>query len=78
MSTAAAISGLLAGCTDDTGGTTWRMALVRQANPDVDAAAAAERLTALVEGLSERWHSGSLTLERARELLSGAIARELG
>lgn len=52
--------------------------LVRQANPDVDAAAAAERLTALVEGLSERWHSGSLTLERARELLSGAIERELG
>jgi AcrR family transcriptional regulator len=52
--------------------------LVRQANPDVDAAAAAERLTALVEGLSERWHSGSLTLDRARELLSGAIVRELG
>ncbi|MFC9893625.1 TetR/AcrR family transcriptional regulator [Nocardia sp. NPDC127579] len=44
----------------------------------VDAADSAERLTALVEGLSERWHSGSLTLERARELLSGAIALELG
>ncbi|MEV6714460.1 TetR/AcrR family transcriptional regulator [Lentzea sp. NPDC051208] len=53
-------------------------ALVCQANPEVDAAAAAERLTALVEGLSERWHSGSLTLQRARELLAGAIARELG
>ncbi|MET9225994.1 TetR family transcriptional regulator C-terminal domain-containing protein [Lentzea sp. NPDC003310] len=53
-------------------------ALVRQANPDVDAVAAAERLTALVEGLSERWHSGSLELSRARELLSGAVARELG
>lgn len=51
--------------------------LVRQANPEVDAAAAAERLTALVEGVSERWHSGSLTLQRARELLAGAIAREL-
>ncbi|MFE3543659.1 TetR/AcrR family transcriptional regulator [Nocardia sp. NPDC059177] len=38
---------------------------------------AAERLTALVEGLSERWHSGSLTLARARELLAGAIALEL-
>jgi AcrR family transcriptional regulator len=38
----------------------------------------AERLTALVEGLSERWLSGSLQLERARELLSGAIAVELG
>ncbi|SMC84056.1 TetR/AcrR family transcriptional regulator [Lentzea albidocapillata] len=52
--------------------------LVRQADPELDAAAAAERLTALVEGLSERWHSGSLTLQRARELLAGAIARELG
>ncbi|MDX8148577.1 TetR/AcrR family transcriptional regulator [Lentzea sp. BCCO 10_0061] len=51
--------------------------LLRQANPGLDAAAAAERLTALVEGLSERWHSGSLTLDRARELLTGAIAREL-
>ena len=52
-------------------------ALVRQVSPDVDAAAAAERLTALVEGLSERWHSGSLSLDRARELLAGAIGGEL-
>ncbi|WP_067829851.1 TetR/AcrR family transcriptional regulator [Nocardia inohanensis] len=44
----------------------------------VDAAAAAERLTSLIEGLSERWHSGSLTLDRARELLTGAINAELG
>ncbi|MFJ5991588.1 TetR/AcrR family transcriptional regulator [Lentzea sp. NPDC092896] len=51
--------------------------LVRQANPALDAAAAAERLTAMVEGLSERWHSGSLTLHRARDLLAGAIGREL-
>ncbi|MEU9148833.1 TetR family transcriptional regulator [Streptomyces sp. NPDC048349] len=39
---------------------------------------AAERLTALVEGLSERWLSGSLGLERARELLAGAVDAELG
>ncbi|MFD6970036.1 TetR/AcrR family transcriptional regulator [Streptomyces sp. NPDC059949] len=39
---------------------------------------AAERLTALVEGLSERWLSGSLTLDRARELLTGAVEAELG
>ncbi|MFI1281981.1 TetR/AcrR family transcriptional regulator [Streptomyces sp. NPDC020858] len=39
---------------------------------------AAERLTALVEGLSERWLSGSLTLDRARELLTGAVDAELG
>ncbi|MEV0244969.1 TetR/AcrR family transcriptional regulator [Nocardia sp. NPDC050712] len=43
----------------------------------VDAASSAERLTTLVEGLSERWHSGSLTLDRARELLTEAIALEL-
>ncbi|MET9606618.1 TetR/AcrR family transcriptional regulator [Streptomyces sp. NPDC006512] len=39
---------------------------------------AAERLTALVEGLSERWLSGSLSLERARTLLEGAVDAELG
>ncbi|GGZ55826.1 putative transcriptional regulator, TetR family protein [Streptomyces subrutilus] len=38
----------------------------------------AERLTALVEGLSERWLSGSVTLDRARELLTGAVDAELG
>jgi AcrR family transcriptional regulator len=49
-----------------------------QAPADVDARAAAFRLTALVEGLSERWLSGSVTLERARELLQGSIDVELG
>jgi AcrR family transcriptional regulator len=44
---------------------------------DLDASAAAERLTTLVEGLSERWHSGSITLKRARQLLKGAVAVEL-
>ncbi|MET8875771.1 TetR/AcrR family transcriptional regulator [Nocardia sp. NPDC004604] len=44
---------------------------------DIDAAATAEHLTALVEGLSERWHSGSITLDRAREVLAHAISREL-
>jgi AcrR family transcriptional regulator len=47
-------------------------------DPGVDPVDAAERLTALVEGLSERWLSGSITLERAQHLLAGAIARELG
>jgi AcrR family transcriptional regulator len=37
----------------------------------------AERLTALVDGLSARWLAGVLTRERARELLAGAIAVEL-
>ncbi|MFF7633189.1 TetR/AcrR family transcriptional regulator [Kitasatospora sp. NPDC008050] len=41
-------------------------------------AAAAERLTALVEGLSVRWLSGSLPLEHARRLLEGAVDAELG
>ncbi|MFD5465904.1 TetR/AcrR family transcriptional regulator [Kitasatospora sp. NPDC127059] len=40
-------------------------------------AAAAERLTALVEGLSVRWLSGSLPIEQARRLLRGAIEAEL-
>lgn len=58
--------------------------LIRQAQdagivaPGIDAAAAAESLTALVEGLSERWHSGSITLDRARHLLAGAITINLG
>ncbi|MFD0269470.1 TetR/AcrR family transcriptional regulator [Streptomyces sp. NPDC127106] len=48
------------------------------ADPRVEPLDAAERLTALVEGLSERWLSGSLDLERARALLSGAVDAELG
>ncbi|MBT2394878.1 TetR/AcrR family transcriptional regulator [Streptomyces sp. ISL-100] len=43
----------------------------------VIAADSAERLTTLVEGLSERWLSGSISLSRARELLRGAFASEL-
>lgn len=46
--------------------------------PHIKAGDAAERLTSLVEGLSERWHSGSMTLSRARTLLGGAIVAELG
>ncbi|MER5865109.1 TetR/AcrR family transcriptional regulator [Kitasatospora sp. NPDC002040] len=40
-------------------------------------AGSAERLTALVEGLSIRWLSGSLPLAHARELLGGAVDSEL-
>jgi AcrR family transcriptional regulator len=40
-------------------------------------AAAAERLTALLEGLSVRWLSGSLPLDHARRLLRDAITAEL-
>ncbi|GLZ75884.1 putative transcriptional regulator, TetR family protein [Actinorhabdospora filicis] len=43
----------------------------------VDAEDAAERLSALVEGLSMRWLSGGVSPERARRLLSGAVAAEL-
>ncbi|MET8998613.1 TetR/AcrR family transcriptional regulator [Amycolatopsis sp. Hca4] len=52
--------------------------LVAAAGAPAKAEDAAERLTALVEGLSERWLSGTLTLDRARELLAGGIAVELG
>ncbi|GAA4835703.1 TetR/AcrR family transcriptional regulator [Kitasatospora terrestris] len=41
------------------------------------APAAAERLTALLEGLSMRWLSGSLPLGHARTLMSEAIEVEL-
>ncbi|MBA8924482.1 AcrR family transcriptional regulator [Kutzneria viridogrisea] len=47
------------------------------ASPLADPLDAAERLTCLVEGLSERWLSGSMTIARARKLLRGAIAAEL-
>ncbi|MFE0464605.1 TetR/AcrR family transcriptional regulator [Kitasatospora sp. NPDC058965] len=55
--------------------------LLARARPDGTApahAAAAERLTALVEGLSTRWLSGSLPLDHARQLVRGAIDTELG
>lgn len=45
--------------------------------PTIDAADSAERLTAMVDGLSARWLAGVMTRARARELLSGAVAREL-
>lgn len=50
--------------------------LLAQARPTGTApehAAAAERLTALLEGLSVRWLSGSLPLDHARRLLADAI-----
>ncbi|MEU8774890.1 helix-turn-helix domain-containing protein [Streptomyces sp. NPDC048606] len=40
--------------------------------------AAAERLTALLEGLSARWLSGLVPLGHARELMRGAIGVEIG
>ncbi|MGW4163416.1 TetR/AcrR family transcriptional regulator [Streptomyces sp. NPDC004788] len=40
-------------------------------------AAAAERLTALLEGLSMRWLSGGLAVDHARTLMSEAIEVEL-
>ncbi|MFE3292732.1 TetR/AcrR family transcriptional regulator [Rhodococcus sp. NPDC059234] len=48
------------------------------ADPEADPTDASERLTALVEGLSERWLSGSITLERAQHLAARAITVELG
>jgi AcrR family transcriptional regulator len=44
---------------------------------DVDARACAERLTALVEGLSARWLAGLIERERARELVTAAVLSEL-
>ena len=43
---------------------------------DVDAHACAERVTALVDGLSSRWLAGLVSRERAQELLAAGIDRE--
>ncbi|MFD9721601.1 TetR/AcrR family transcriptional regulator [Streptomyces sp. NPDC059076] len=54
--------------------------LLARARPEATASslsAAAERLTALLEGLSMRWLSGGITIARARELMRGAIDAEL-
>lgn len=45
--------------------------------PSVALAAAAERLTALLEGLSMRWLSGTLQVDHARALMSDAIDAEV-
>ena len=50
------------------------IALVADTLGDRDAA---ERLTALVEGLSNRWLAGAITRERARELLDRRDRRNL-
>lgn len=50
---------------------------VRPMNGAAALASSAERLTALMEGLSVRWLSGSLQGEHARELMAGAIDIEL-
>ncbi|MEU7118848.1 TetR/AcrR family transcriptional regulator [Streptomyces zaomyceticus] len=55
-------------------------ALLGQVQPMAPAAtlaAAAERLTALLEGLSMRWLSGGLAIEHARDLLREAVDVEL-
>ncbi|MGW8888534.1 TetR/AcrR family transcriptional regulator [Streptomyces sp. NPDC055749] len=50
---------------------------VKPMAPAVALAAAAERLTALLEGLSMRWLSGTLQISHARTLMSEAIAAEV-
>ncbi|MFI8962017.1 TetR/AcrR family transcriptional regulator [Streptomyces sp. NPDC053493] len=45
--------------------------------PAVALTAAAERLTALLEGLSMRWLSGTLQISHARTLMSEAIETEI-
>ncbi|MEU7581745.1 helix-turn-helix domain-containing protein [Streptomyces sp. NPDC041068] len=50
---------------------------VRPMAPAPALAAAGERLTALLEGLSMRWLSGGLHIDHARDLMRGAIDAEL-
>ncbi len=49
-----------------------------RASGGVDARAAAERLTALVEGVSGRWLAGSLSVEQAQDLIRQGVRAELG
>jgi AcrR family transcriptional regulator len=44
---------------------------------DVDPAEAAQHLTALVDGLSNRWLAGGLSTNEARTILERAVEREL-
>lgn len=53
------------------------LGVVRPMSSAVALAGAAERLTALLEGLSTRWLSGSLPLAHARTLLTEAIDVEV-
>ncbi|ARX87555.1 MULTISPECIES: TetR/AcrR family transcriptional regulator [Streptomyces] len=50
---------------------------VQPMTPAPALAAAGERLTALLEGLSMRWLSGGMRLDHARDLMRGAIDAEL-
>ncbi|MER5208251.1 TetR/AcrR family transcriptional regulator [Streptomyces sp. NPDC002825] len=50
---------------------------VRPSAPAPALAAAAERLTGLLEGLSTRWLSGALPLDHARELVREAVSLEI-
>ncbi|MEV7445408.1 TetR/AcrR family transcriptional regulator [Streptomyces sp. NPDC091204] len=67
-----------------TAGAAWvaevagHLAELRPAAPADAVTAAAERLTALLEGLSVRWLSGLLPVEHARGLLREAIGVEIG
>lgn len=53
------------------------LGLVRPMSSAVALAGAAERLTALLEGLSTRWLSGSLPLAHARTLMLDAVDAEV-
>ncbi|MCF3173470.1 TetR family transcriptional regulator C-terminal domain-containing protein [Streptomyces sioyaensis] len=64
--------------TDDLADLIRRAQAAGTAASGADPQAAAERLSALVEGLSERWLSGTTTLERAHELVRGAVEAEFG
>lgn len=50
---------------------------IAPATPMSAALAAGERLTSLLEGLSNRWLSGGLTVDEARDLMAEAIDMEL-
>ncbi|UQA94150.1 TetR/AcrR family transcriptional regulator [Streptomyces halobius] len=63
---------------DDAGDLIRRAQEAGTVRGEVVATDVAERLTALVEGLGERWLTGAIPLGRARDLLRAAVILELG
>lgn len=73
----AAVHKLTAEWVDDIADLIGKVIREEKSSAEIDVQAAAERLVALVEGLSGRWLTGAVPLERLQALLTDAIALEV-